>query len=58
MRTMPDNAYAVIIAGGKGERFWPQSRLSRPKQLLRLLGNITLIERTVERVHQIGRAHV
>ena len=51
MRTMPDNAYAVIIAGGKGERFWPQSRLSRPKQLLRLLGNITLIERTVERVH-------
>lgn len=51
MRSMPDNAYAVIIAGGKGERFWPQSRLSRPKQLLRLLGNITLIERTVERVH-------
>lgn len=51
MPSIPDNAYAVIIAGGKGERFWPQSRLSRPKQLLRLLGNITLIERTVERIH-------
>lgn len=51
MPEMPDNAYAVIIAGGKGERFWPQSRLARPKQLLRLLGNITLIERTVERIH-------
>ncbi|MBR2427034.1 MAG: mannose-1-phosphate guanylyltransferase [Lentisphaeria bacterium] len=47
-----NSAYAVIIAGGKGERFWPQSRLARPKQLLRLLGNISLIEQTVERIHQ------
>lgn len=44
-------SYAVIMAGGRGERFWPQSRLSHPKQLLRLLGNLTLIEQTVERVH-------
>lgn len=51
MPDLPDHAYAVIIAGGKGERFWPQSRLAKPKQLLRLLGNITLIERTVERIH-------
>ena len=53
---MVDNAcgpYAVIMAGGRGERFWPQSRLSHPKQLLRLLGNLTLIEQTVERVHGI-----
>ena len=45
-----DDAYAVIMAGGRGERFWPQSRVSHPKQLLRLLGNLTLIEQTVERL--------
>jgi len=45
-----DNLYAVIMAGGKGERFWPQSRMSHPKQLLRLIGNLTLIEQTVERL--------
>jgi len=44
-----DNFYAVVMAGGKGERFWPQSRQSHPKQLLRLIGNLTLIEQTVER---------
>ena len=38
------------MAGGKGERFWPQSRSSRPKQLLRLIGNLTLIEQTVDRL--------
>ena len=46
-------AYAVVMAGGKGERFWPQSRLSNPKQLLRLLGNLTLIEQTIERLSAI-----
>jgi mannose-1-phosphate guanylyltransferase len=45
-----DNFYAIVMAGGKGERFWPQSRLSHPKQLLRLIGNLTLIEQTVERL--------
>lgn len=42
--------FAVIMAGGKGERFWPQSRISRPKQFLRLVGDLTLIEQTVERL--------
>lgn len=51
MQDLRSNSYAVIIAGGKGERFWPQSRVSHPKQLLRLLGNISLIEQTVERLH-------
>jgi mannose-1-phosphate guanylyltransferase len=45
-----ENIYAVVMAGGKGERFWPQSRTSHPKQLLRLIGNLTLIEQTVERL--------
>jgi mannose-1-phosphate guanylyltransferase len=47
---MADDFYAVVMAGGRGERFWPQSRASRPKQLLRLIGNLTLIEQTVERL--------
>lgn len=42
--------FAIIMAGGKGERFWPQSRTTRPKQLLRLIGNLTLIEQTVDRL--------
>lgn len=44
------NIYAVIMAGGRGERFWPQSRMSTPKPLLRLVGELTLLEQTVERL--------
>ncbi len=44
------NIFAIVMAGGKGERFWPQSRVSHPKQLLRLIGNLTLIEQTVDRL--------
>jgi len=44
------NFYAAVMAGGKGERFWPQSRANHPKQLLRLIGNLTLLEQTVERL--------
>lgn len=42
--------YAVIMAGGKGTRFWPRSRESRPKQLLDILGERTLLQQTVERL--------
>ncbi|HOZ07549.1 MAG TPA: sugar phosphate nucleotidyltransferase, partial [candidate division Zixibacteria bacterium] len=31
--------YGVILAGGRGERFWPLSRIERPKQFLRLTSN-------------------
>jgi mannose-1-phosphate guanylyltransferase len=51
-----DNYYAVVMAGGKGERFWPQSRTSHPKQLLRLIGNLTLIEQTVARLMPLIKA--
>ena len=44
------HAYAVILAGGSGTRFWPLSRRKRPKQLLRLLGKNTLLEETVGRI--------
>lgn len=42
--------YAVIMAGGSGTRLWPLSRKSRPKQLLRILGNKSQLELAVERV--------
>ena len=41
--------YAVIMAGGKGTRFWPLSRPQRPKQLLRVLSPKSLLRETVER---------
>jgi mannose-1-phosphate guanylyltransferase len=44
------NRYAVIMAGGRGERFWPQSRLKRPKQLLPIVGDAPLLAQTVERL--------
>ncbi len=50
---MENNFYAVVMAGGRGERFWPQSRAARPKQLLRLIGNLTLIEQTVGRLNPL-----
>src|SRR5205814_2941687 len=42
--------YAIILAGGSGERFWPLSRRARPKQLLRLVSKKTLLEGTVARL--------
>lgn len=44
------NRYVVIMAGGKGERFWPQSRLKRPKQLLPIVGAKPLLTQTVDRL--------
>jgi mannose-1-phosphate guanylyltransferase len=47
---MPNPTYALILAGGSGERFWPLSRRARPKQLLRLISDKTLLEETVVRL--------
>src|SRR3989442_7068304 len=47
---MPNLIYALILAGGSGERFWPLSRRARPKQLLRLVSNETLLEETLARL--------
>ena len=38
------------MAGRKGERFWPESREDRPKQMLRLFSDDTMIELTEERL--------
>jgi len=41
---------AVIMAGGSGTRFWPRSRTNRPKQLLALAGERSLLQSTVDRL--------
>lgn len=40
----------MIMAGGRGERFWPQSRLEKPKHLLPIVGDRPMLVQTVERV--------
>jgi mannose-1-phosphate guanylyltransferase len=42
--------YAVIMAGGSGTRFWPASRNAMPKQLIRIVGDGTMIQATVARL--------
>jgi mannose-1-phosphate guanylyltransferase len=48
------NCYSVIIAGGKGTRFWPLSRSQRPKQLLKILSPKSLLAETAERAFPLG----
>ena len=42
--------YIVILAGGSGTRFWPLSRTARPKQLISINGDRSMLQRTVERI--------
>ena len=52
---MPQH-FIVIIAGGKGERFWPQSRAPRPKHLLPVVGTKPLLTQTIDRVKSLAPA--
>jgi len=45
--------HAVIMAGGSGTRFWPESRADRPKQLLRLVGSETMLRQTMDRLTRL-----
>ena len=48
---MPDpRYYGLILAGGRGTRFWPRSRKRHAKQVLNVTGDRTLIQQTVERL--------
>ena len=47
------HAYAAIMAGGSGTRFWPLSRRKNPKQLLTLFGQDSLLEQTVARIQPV-----
>ena len=44
------NQYALILAGGSGTRFWPLSRDHRPKQLLNMFGEGTLLRQAIDRL--------
>jgi mannose-1-phosphate guanylyltransferase len=50
------NFYPVILAGGRGTRFWPLSRKAKAKQLLALEGRKTMIQQTVARLLPAARA--
>src|SRR5215210_7350390 len=45
-----NDRFVIIMAGGKGERFWPVSREKTPKQLLTLLGDRSFLQQAVDRV--------
>src|SRR6185295_1385775 len=45
-----EDRYVIIMAGGRGERFWPVSREKTPKQLLKLLGDRSFLQLAVDRV--------
>ncbi len=46
--------HVVIMAGGSGTRFWPASRRATPKQLLRLAGQRSMIQQTVDRLGDLA----
>lgn len=50
---MSTEDYAVILAGGQGERFWPMSTRCRPKQLLALAGRRAMLAEAVRRVQSL-----
>ena len=51
--TSRTNYYGLILAGGRGTRFWPRSRKSRSKQVLNFFGERSLIQQTVDRLRPL-----
>src|SRR3974390_2061797 len=49
-KTENKDRFVIIMAGGRGERFWPLSREKTPKQLLAILGKKSFLQEAVERV--------
>src|SRR6185503_11439197 len=45
--------YGLILAGGRGTRFWPRSRKTHSKQVLNVVGERTLIQATVDRLRPL-----
>src|SRR3954471_16292606 len=49
-KTNTNDRFVIIMAGGRGERFWPISREKTPKQLITLLGKRSFLQQAVDRV--------
>ena len=49
-KTVIKDRFVIIMAGGRGERFWPVSREKTPKQLIKLLGDKSFLQEAVARV--------
>src|SRR5215813_5011974 len=49
-KTNLNERFVIIMAGGRGERFWPVSREAMPKQLITLLGQRSFLQQAVDRV--------
>jgi mannose-1-phosphate guanylyltransferase len=47
------STHAVVLAGGRGTRFWPRSRTRTPKQLLNIVGKTTMLQQTVDRLRPL-----
>ena len=47
------HTYGLILAGGRGTRFWPRSRCARAKQVLQFFGERSLIQQTVDRLRPV-----
>jgi mannose-1-phosphate guanylyltransferase len=52
-RREPLQSCAVLLAGGRGTRFWPRSRTRTPKQLLNIVGRETMLRETVARLEAL-----
>ena len=51
MKELP--THAIILAGGRGTRFWPRSRTRTPKQLLNIVGKETMLQQTIARLRPL-----
>lgn len=51
--TKPNGFCALVLAGGRGTRFWPRSRKNSAKQVLPILGERTMLELTLERLRPL-----
>src|SRR5580658_8053893 len=53
MSSLGSHRYGLVLAGGRGTRFWPRSRRANAKQVLRFFGDRSLIQQTVDRLRPI-----
>ena len=49
---------AVVLAGGKGLRLWPESRQTRPKQLCKFVNGKSMLDHTIDRLMTAGSSRV